>query len=134
MGKLVTLRADVLLFYLWVGFLPREVFEGLRAKNGCVFISTPCKVGTALREVLGSWLMSAVTIVLTKNTETKCPDGQGWGGKVGLTLPLWKAAGFWAVQTSLSPGTHRGRACGGVGGPSSWTTAWRELPLPQLLG
>lgn len=33
----------------------------------------------------------------------------GWvGGKVGLTLPLWKAAGFGAVLTSLSPGTPPG--------------------------
>lgn len=30
-----------------------------------------------LQEVLGSWLMSTVVVVLTKNTETKCPDG--WG-------------------------------------------------------
>lgn len=39
-----------------------------------------------LQEVLGSWLMSTVVVVLTKNTETKRPDG--WGSKVGLTLPL----------------------------------------------
>jgi len=50
-----------------------------------------------LQEALGSWLMSTVITVLTKNPEKKM--SRWMGGKVELTLTLWKAAGFLAVQT-----------------------------------
>lgn len=81
----------------------------------------------------GAGTLADVCCHHSANAEPRCPRSWG-GGKVGLTLPLWEAAGVRAVQTSASPGTHQGRAWGGAGGPSPEVTARRELPPHSSLG